>query len=91
MQPTELADVGDEGAVAAMMALVMGMRASEIVSRVVRDLDDDGRLLWIFDSTGLRPPLRDQMRTRRPDIRCLPASFAEPETRWSTRTYKLWR
>jgi integrase len=23
------------------------MRASEIVSRVVRDLDDDGRLLWI--------------------------------------------
>jgi len=44
---TELADAGAAAAVAAMMALVMGMRASEIVSRVVRDLDDDGRLLWI--------------------------------------------
>ena len=43
----ELADQGEAGAVAAMMSLVMGMRASEIVSRVVRDLDDDGRLLWI--------------------------------------------
>ena len=30
-----------------MMSLAMGMRASEIVSRVVRDLDDEGRLLWI--------------------------------------------
>jgi integrase len=29
------------------VALLLGMRASEIVSRVVRDLDDEGRLLWI--------------------------------------------
>ena len=43
----ELADRGDTGAVAAMMALLLGMRATEIVSRVVRDLDDNGRLLWI--------------------------------------------
>lgn len=43
----EFADQGEAGAVAAMMALVMGMRPSEIVSRVVRDLDYDGRLLWI--------------------------------------------
>jgi integrase len=47
---TELADAGEAGAVAAMMALLLGMRASEIVSRVVRDLDDDGQLLWIPDS-----------------------------------------
>ena len=33
-----------------MMALLLGMRASEIVSRVVRDLDDEGHLLWIPDS-----------------------------------------
>jgi hypothetical protein len=46
----ELSDQGDEGAVAAMMALLLGMRASEITSRVVRDLDDDGRLLWIPDA-----------------------------------------
>lgn len=46
----ELADAGETGAVAALVALLMGMRASEIVSRVVRDLDDEGRLLWIPDS-----------------------------------------
>ena len=45
-----LADQGDVGAVVALVALLLGMRASEIVSRVVRDLDDDGRLLWIPDS-----------------------------------------
>ena len=33
-----------------MPALVMGMRANEIVSHVVRNLDDDGKLLWIPDS-----------------------------------------
>jgi len=42
-----MADAGEKGAVAAMVALLMGMRASEITSRVVRDLDDEGRLLWI--------------------------------------------
>jgi integrase len=46
----KLADKGDEGAVAAMMTLEMGMRASEITERVVRDLDNDGRLLWIPNS-----------------------------------------
>jgi integrase len=47
---TELGDRGEAGAVAAMMTLLLGMRASEIVSRVVRDLDDEGRLLWIPDA-----------------------------------------
>lgn len=46
----EMAEAGDEGAVAALVALVMGLRASEIVGRVVRDLDDEGRLLWIPES-----------------------------------------
>lgn len=40
----------DDGAVAAAMALLMGMRASEIVERTVRNLDDGGRLLWITDA-----------------------------------------
>ena len=35
------------GAVAALVSLLMGLRASEIISREVRDLDDDGRVLWI--------------------------------------------
>jgi integrase len=46
----EHADAGDDGAVAAMMTLLLGMRCIEVVSRTVRDLDDDGRLLWIPDS-----------------------------------------
>jgi hypothetical protein len=33
------ADQGKAGAVAAMMCLSMGMRCSEVVNRVVRDLD----------------------------------------------------
>ena len=32
------------------MTLVMGLRAGELVSRIVRDLDDGGNLLWIPDS-----------------------------------------
>ena len=35
------------------MCLLMGMRCSEVVSRVVRDLDDEGRLFWIPDSKTL--------------------------------------
>lgn len=41
---------GDAGAIAAMTALILGMRASEVVDRVVRDRDDGGRLLWIPDA-----------------------------------------
>lgn len=45
----ELADgpKGDAGAVAAMMLLLMGMRAGEVVGRVARDLDDGGTILVI--------------------------------------------
>lgn len=44
------AEQGKPGAVAAMFTLLLGMRASEVVSRVARDVDDDGKLLWIPDS-----------------------------------------
>lgn len=43
----ELARTGAAGAVAALVALFMGMRASEIINRLVRDLDDDGRILVV--------------------------------------------
>lgn len=49
-QALEHADRGEAGAVAALMTLLMGMRATEIIGRVVRDLDDRGRLLWIPDA-----------------------------------------
>ena len=49
----QLAEEGEGGAVAALVTLVMGLRAGEVVSRVVRDLDDEGSLLWIPDSKTL--------------------------------------
>lgn len=38
------------GAIACLCALVLGMRAGEIISRTVRDIDDGGRVLWISDT-----------------------------------------
>ena len=43
----KLADDGEAGAIAALCTVLLAMRAGEIVNRVVRDLDDGGRLLWI--------------------------------------------
>lgn len=40
-------DEGDERGLAAAIALLMGLRASEITNRVVRDVDDGARVLWI--------------------------------------------
>jgi integrase len=76
----ELADREDqEGAVAAMTTLLLGIRCSEVVSRTVRDLDDDGKLLWIPDSKTakgrrnleippvLRPFLKELAEDKNPD------------------------
>lgn len=38
---------GEEGAIAAFCQLVLGLRTSEVLERQVRDLDDDGYVLWI--------------------------------------------
>lgn len=54
----EKAAEGEDGAIAVLMGLLMGMRAGEIVARTVRDLDDRGRMLWIPDAkteAGKRP------------------------------------
>jgi integrase len=42
-----LATADQRGAIAAMMALLMGMRSSEILRCAARDVDDGARLLWI--------------------------------------------
>lgn len=44
----------DATAVGALCALLLGLRASEIISRTVRDLDDGGKLMWIEESRGGR-------------------------------------
>jgi integrase len=43
----EMADQGDDGAVAALMAMTMGLRSLEISSRIVNDLDNNGKILRI--------------------------------------------
>lgn len=75
----ELANQDNEGAVAALMTLLMGMRCGEVISRVVRDVDDDGKLLWIPDAKTekgkrtlqipqmLRPFFADLCEGKRPD------------------------
>jgi integrase len=45
---------GDDGAVAVLLALLCGLRASEITTRTVRDLDDGGRRLWVEENPELR-------------------------------------
>jgi integrase len=75
-----LAENSPEG-LAAAMAILMGMRASEITSRVVREVDDDGRVLWISRAktpkgnrhlkvpTVLQPRLLALCARREPDER----------------------
>jgi integrase len=46
----EQASAGQAGAVAAMVSLLMALRAGEIVARNVRDLDCGGSVLWIPQS-----------------------------------------
>jgi integrase len=57
-----------ESAVAATLALLTGARAAEVTDRLVRDLDDGGRLLWITESktkAGVRQvPVPEQVRGR---------------------------
>lgn len=43
----ELAQAGDVAALAAVLPLLLGLRASEVVMREVRDLDDRGRVLRV--------------------------------------------
>lgn len=61
----KLAEGGDEGALAALLALELGLRAGEIVTRVARDVDDGGAVLWIDDAEGWTPK-SDKSRRARP-------------------------
>lgn len=46
----ELAAAGEAGAACALAVLYCQLRASEAVGVQVRDLDDEGRILWVADS-----------------------------------------
>lgn len=49
----EVARQGDEGGVAVLMAISMGLRTSEILSRTPRDLDNAGTVVRISDNLQL--------------------------------------
>jgi integrase len=46
----DLAAAGHREAFAAQLALVLGLRAGEVLGLAARDVDDGGRLLWISDA-----------------------------------------
>lgn len=46
----QLAEDGDDGALAVLVLLYVGLRSTELVSLLVRDLDDRGRVLWVRDA-----------------------------------------
>lgn len=90
----------EDGAIAAMVTLLMGLRASEVVSRTVRDLDDGGKLLWIPDSKTdagrrrvevpecLRPHLLGLTRSKLPGAPLFGEHWRDWPRRWVQRICK---
>ena len=89
---------GDDGAAAALLAVSMGLRASEVTSRTVRDLDDNGRILRVANNaeisyrtktdkarTNVIPAdLRPMLAQRARDK--LPGAYLLPDTRGGRRS-----
>jgi integrase len=66
------AEDGDVAALGGMLCLLLGLGNSEVINRVGRDVDDEGKLLWVpFGKTKARrrvvevpPLLREALRRR---------------------------
>ncbi len=43
----ELAQAGDAAALGALLMLHLGLRQGEVAARIARDVDDEGRVLWV--------------------------------------------
>lgn len=54
LEALRLADDGDHGAIAALLVLYCGLRASEITHLRCRDVDSGGSLLWVGEDEGGR-------------------------------------
>lgn len=84
----------DPAGVAALCLLYLGTRASEVVERRVRDIDDDARLFWIPDSKteagrrvvevpeDLRPFLRQLTKGRAGEEYVWPGEVKGHRGRW---------
>jgi integrase len=92
---------GDAGALAAALTLVLDLRASEITRRLVRDLDDGGRLLRISGAKTargnrvlevpdvLRPLLVEQAKGRKTTALLFPAE-PDPVTKRERPHWRDW-
>ncbi len=92
----------EDGALVVLLALLCGLRCSEIVERTVRDVDDNGRLLRIADSktaagrrllelpAELLDAVAARCRARKPDEPLLPrvARLAGSARQWASREVK---
>lgn len=58
----------DDGALAGLCALLLGMRASEITHLHVRDVDDDGQLVWAGEDEAARKTEHARRRFYAPEI-----------------------
>lgn len=56
------------GALGALCALLLAMRAGEIVGLRVRDVDDEGRLLWVAEDVGSGKTASARRPVRAPDM-----------------------
>lgn len=59
---------GSQGGLAAALALLTGMRASEITGLVVRDLDSGGKVLWVADNAVRKLKTRKSRRLQVPTL-----------------------
>jgi len=70
---------GDVSAVGALLMMYLGLRQGEVIARVGRDIDDNGRVLWVTSGKTknakrrlkipeqLRPLIQTLVQTRQPD------------------------
>jgi len=82
--------MADDGALATLLALLCGLRVSEIVNLKVRSIDDAGRKVRISTTKteagkrdpeipeNLQPAIAERLRNRRADERLLPALDEAP-------------
>ena len=95
------ADEGELGAVAAMIALLCGLRSKEIVNLQARDIDDDGRVICIDKTKSkkgrrrllvpdvLRPYVLEAKRLKLPEAYLLGYHDRGWPTDWVVRLCKL--
>lgn len=84
--------VTEPGAVAALLALLMGLRASEIIGLLVRDVDDEARLLWVAEERRRRKTAaaRRQIEVP-PELRPFLASLSKDRPRIDLLFGQHWR